>query len=86
MPDLGVRLQLMIGATVPLPAPYAVVDALVSLEVTNRDHERDGFQMTFTIGKESPIDYGLILSGILDPPSRIIIAVFISVKYNNIGR
>lgn len=79
MPDLGVRLQLMIGATVPLPAPYAVVDALVSLEVTNRDHERDGFQMTFTIGKESPIDYGLILSGILDPPSRIIITMVIGV-------
>jgi len=49
MPDLGARLQLLIGPTVPLPAPFPVVNALVSIEVTNRDAERDGFQMTFTL-------------------------------------
>lgn len=79
MRDFGIRLQLMLGATVPLPAPYAVVDALVSLEVTNRDHDRDGFQMTFTLGKESLLDYGLLLSGILDTGSRVIITAIIGV-------
>ena len=49
MPDLGVRLQLFIGPTVPLPAPYAVMDALIDLEVTNKDQERDGFQMKFSL-------------------------------------
>jgi hypothetical protein len=79
MPDFGVRLQLMMGATVPLPAPYAVIEALISLSVTNRDHERDGFQITLSLGKDSPLDYGLLQSGIFDPPSRVIITVIIGV-------
>jgi hypothetical protein len=77
MPDLGVRLQLMIGPTVPMPAPYHVVDALLSLEVTNSDSERDGFQMTFSVGKEPLLDYGLLRDGLLDPPNRVMIIVII---------
>ena len=79
MVDLGVRLQLMVGPTVPLPAPYAVVDALVELEVTGKDRERDGFQMDFTLGKDSPIDYGLLREGLFEPPNRVIIAVIVGV-------
>jgi hypothetical protein len=76
--DLGVRLQLLIGPTIPVPAPYAVVDALDSLEVTNQDHERDGFQMSFRLGKDSLLDYGLLSSGLLDPPARVIVIVLIN--------
>ena len=82
MPDLvaqfGIRLQLQIGRPdVPMPAPFAVIDALVDLSVTNRDRERDGFQMQFAIGKDSSLDYGLLLGGILDPDNRVIItAIF----------
>lgn len=79
MPDLGIRLQLLLGATVPIPAPYPVVDALVSAEVENKDRDFDGFKLTFTIGRDSLLDYGLLQSGILDPPSRIIIIVIIGV-------
>ena len=43
MPDLGVRLQLLIGGQVPLPAPYAVMDSFVSLEARNTDRGRDTF-------------------------------------------
>jgi hypothetical protein len=75
MPDLGVRLKLLIGPNVPKPAPMQVMDSLVSLEVTNKDRERDGFQLTFQLGKSSLSEYGLLQSGILDPPSRVIIAV-----------
>lgn len=78
MPDLGVQLQLMIGPTVPLPAPYPVMEALISLEVRNRDQERDGFQITFSLGKDSPLDYSLLLSGLFDPPSRVIITAIIN--------
>ena len=78
MADLGVRLQLFIGPTIPVPAPYPVVDALDSLEVTNRDHQRDGFQMTFSLGKDSLLDYGLLSSGLLDPPGRVIVMVLIN--------
>jgi hypothetical protein len=79
MPDLGVHLQLFVGPTVPLPAPYPVVDSLVNVEVTNRDQDFDGFKMTFSLGKDSLVDYGLLLSGLLDPPSRVIILVIIGV-------
>lgn len=79
MPDLGVRLQLLIGPTVPLPAPYPVTDALIDLEITNKDRDRDGFQLKFSLGKDSLLDYGLLLNGYFDPPNRMIITVFIGV-------
>lgn len=79
MPDLGVRLQLLIGANVPRPAPFEVMEAFVSLEVRNNDRERDVFDMELTLGKDSLIDYGLLLNGYFDPPNRIVIAVLIGV-------
>ncbi|MGH8763140.1 MAG: phage late control D family protein [Nitrosospira sp.] len=79
MPGLGLRLQLLIGPTVPLPAPYALVDALLDVEVNNRDQDFDGFKITFSLGKDSLLDYGLLMSGLLDPPSRVVISVFIGV-------
>jgi hypothetical protein len=79
MPSLGVRLQLLIGPTLPLPAPYPLMEALVSVEVTNRDRDFDGFKLSFSMGKDALLDYGLMLSGLLDPPSRVIIAVSIGV-------
>ncbi len=80
MPDLvgmlGIRLQLLLGQPdVPLPAPYEVVDALVSLQVTNNDRQRDAFQMTFNLGRDSLLEYGLLRSGVLDVPNRVIIMV-----------
>jgi hypothetical protein len=72
-------LQLLIGANVPRPAPYAVMESFVSLEVRNNDSERDTFQMTFSLGKDSLIDYGLLLNGYFDPPNRIVIAVLMGV-------
>ena len=64
----------------PLPAPYSVVDALVEVEVENKDQDFDGFKLTFTLGKDSLLDYGLLLSGKLDPPSRVIILAIINVR------
>jgi len=78
MPDLGVRLQLLVGSTVPFPAPYEVVDAMMDLEVRNRDRERDAFQLTFAVGKTSLTDYRLLEQGYFDPPARVTIAVVFS--------
>ena len=75
----GIRLQLFLGPTVPVPAPYAVMDALVNLEVTNKDQDRDGFQMSFTLGKDTLLDYSLLTSGLLNPSSRVIVMVTIGV-------
>lgn len=77
MASLGVRLQLLIGPTLPLPAPYSLVEALVGLEVSNRDRDFDGFKLSFSLGKDGLLDYGLLAGGLLEPPSRVIIMVFI---------
>ncbi|HEX7318185.1 MAG TPA: contractile injection system protein, VgrG/Pvc8 family [Pyrinomonadaceae bacterium] len=71
---LGIRLILLVGPTVPLPAPYDVTQALQSAEVTNDAATGDGFQLTFTLGKEGA-DYTLLSSGLLDTFNRIIVGV-----------
>jgi phage protein D len=82
MLEPDIRVKLMIGPTVPIPAPYEVIDALIDLEVTQQDRDRSGFQMTFSLSKElkNPSDYWLLQRGILDPPNRIIIQVIVNVK------
>ena len=78
---LGIRLQLLIGReATPLPAPYDVVDALTGLSVTNNDRERDGFRLEFSVGRGSSLDYGLLQSGILDVPTRVIIMMFFGAR------
>jgi len=76
--DLGVRLQLLVGQNIPVPARYEVVDALVDLEVRNNDNERDTFQLTFAVGKDSLPDYRLLRSGLFEPPSRVTVIVLLS--------
>jgi hypothetical protein len=75
----SIRLQILLGTTVPEPAPTQIIDALTSLEVRNTDSGRDGFQMTFSLGRNSLADYNLLLSGLLEPPSRVIIGVVVGV-------
>ncbi len=75
MSDQGIRLQLLIGRNDPRPAPPQVIDSLTSLEVTNNDRERDGFQLSFTLGRDSLAEYGLLQSGLLEPPNRLIASV-----------
>ena len=65
MPDLGIRLQLLAGQTVPLPVPYPVIDSLREVEVTSGGRDRDGFQLTFALGKDLLLEYSLLLSGTL---------------------
>lgn len=77
--QLGIRLVLLLGKTVPLPAPYEVVRALTRAEVTNDAQNGDGFQMTFTLSKSQPTDYSLLQGGALAPTTRVIIAVVLGV-------
>ena len=77
---LGIRLVLLMGKTVPLPVSFNVANALTSVEVRNdTGGEGDGFQMTFTIGKELGVEYALLASGAFDPFSRVIIGVLMGV-------
>jgi hypothetical protein len=69
----GIYLTLLIGPAVPVPAPQFVVDALSSIQVTS-SKERSGFQLTFTVGKTSPLLSALLPAGYLDPIiTRVII-------------
>ncbi len=73
--QLGVRLFLLLGKTVPLPASREVMNALSRVEVTNDSDAGDGFKLVFTLGKDKSADYGLLTSGAFDPFNRVVIGV-----------
>jgi hypothetical protein len=75
---LGIRLLLLIGKTIPLPASYDLTSALVKVEVTNDAKGGDGFQMTFSLAK-GILDYSLFRGGTFDPGARVIIGVVLGV-------
>lgn len=72
--ELGIRLLLWIGSTIPTPAKPSVMSALTRLTVTNDDDSGDGFQLTFALGHDGLVDWDL-LDGSLDPMKRVWIAV-----------
>ena len=76
---LGVRLVLWLGKTIPHPAPIEVLGSLLRVEVTNDDENGDGFQLTFSLGKDKSMNYSLLQSGVLEPFTRIIIGVVVGV-------
>jgi hypothetical protein len=62
----GVHLTLLIGPlAVPVPAPLPLMEALQSVEVSTR-RDGTGFQLTFTLGKLSPLQV-MLAAGLLDP-------------------
>jgi len=74
---LGIRLMLLMGKTVPTPASYDVSTALTTVEVTNSTEQGDGFQLTFTLGKDKAKEYGLLQGGTFDPSTRVVIGVLL---------
>ena len=77
MSILGTQLALLIGQTVPAPAPQNIIEAFKSAEVTHKDEGRSGFQLTFHAGRASAdlLDYALLSSTLLRPMSRVILIV-----------
>ena len=59
----SVQLSLMIGPMFPSTAPRAVMDALAEVEVTINDVGTSGFQLTFSIDKQSPLQILFLLTG-----------------------
>ncbi len=58
-----VQLRLMIGPFVPATPPRSVMDALASVEVTVNDVGVSGFQIKFSIDKQSPLQILFLLTG-----------------------
>lgn len=72
---LGIRLVLLLGPSVPRPAPATVLSALTRVEVTNDARQGDGFQLAFTLARSGVTDYDLIQGGALAPMTRVVVGV-----------
>jgi hypothetical protein len=70
----GITLTLMIGAVRAEAVPQPVIDALTGVQVTSASGQPSGFQLTFTLGKRSPVSQ-LFEAGYFSPPRRVIIVV-----------
>jgi len=62
----GIHLTLLIGPGVPMPAPRHVLESLASVQVTSGT-DRAGFQLSFKVGKTSPLLTTMLPAGYLDP-------------------
>jgi hypothetical protein len=76
--ELGIRLMLWTGSTIPTPPRPGVIAALTRAQVTNDEDSGDGFQLTFALGHDGLADWDL-LDGSLDPMKRVLIAVVLGV-------
>jgi hypothetical protein len=73
----GFYLTLMMGSFNASPVPQPVIDALAEVSVTSTVGSQGGFQMKFTLGKQSPVQQ-MLGSGYFDPRTRVIIAVTVN--------
>jgi hypothetical protein len=76
---LGVNFTLLLGKTVPLPAPPDLLESLQQVKVTHSDSGVSGFEMTFRVGRSSPldlIDFGVLRNPMLFAPlNRVVLLV-----------
>src|SRR5580700_10542714 len=59
----SVQLTLMMGPVVPLTVPRVVLDSLAEVEVKVEDVGQSGFQLVFSIDKQSPLQILFLLTG-----------------------
>jgi hypothetical protein len=71
----NVHLTLLIGPTVPLPAPRPVIEALDAVEVTTSAGAKSGFQLTFTLSNDSPLHTILLIGANASPLALRVILV-----------
>jgi hypothetical protein len=71
----SVHLTVLIGPTVPVPAPRPLMDALQSVEVTTAAGSRSGFQLRFSVSNDSPLHTILLLAGNQSPLALRVILV-----------
>lgn len=79
---LGVHLTLLIGPTVPVPAPLPLTESIEEVKVTHTDSGRSGFQITFKAGRggiADLLDYPLMTLPLLRANARVILIATFSV-------
>jgi hypothetical protein len=77
MSFLGTYLSLLIGPTVPVPAPLNFMESFERARVTHNDEGRSGFQLTFRVGRTSAdlLDYALLTNPLLRTMNRVVMLV-----------
>ena len=73
----GFYLTLMMGSFSASPVPQPVIDALTDIHVSSSVGAQSGFQLKFTVGKNSLVQQ-MIGGGSFDPRRRVIIAVTVN--------
>lgn len=76
---LGIRMNVLMGKTVPIPLAPWLTEALDKVEVTHNDEGASGFQMVFRIGRGGPaalLDYPTMMA--VKAGMRVIITVLFS--------
>jgi hypothetical protein len=68
-----VHFSLLIGPTIPVPAPAPVTEALLSAQVTIASDQRSGFQLVFAMSRMSALTNVLHPAGLFDPGVRVIL-------------
>lgn len=76
----GIKLTLLMGPVVPIPAPRLVVDAIESVEVITATASSSGFQMRFTFNSRSELNTIFLLAAgqntsIGTPPLRVMLII-----------
>ena len=74
----GFYLTLLMGPTVPIPAPQPVIDALMSAQVTTSAGQASGFQLSFALSKKSMLNTVLLPAGAFDPGIRVILVATVN--------
>ncbi len=76
----GINLTLMIGPAVPVPVPPAVLDALTEIQIVTASGETtSGFELSFNLSKDSPLQTLFLLSGGASVPLvRVVIVVTVN--------
>ncbi|MFQ5525103.1 MAG: hypothetical protein ACE5GX_02470 [Thermoanaerobaculia bacterium] len=82
MSSSSIKIQLLMGPVVPVPAPTVISEALSQVEITRKDEAPSGFQLTFHARKEgSGIDYSIADHPLLLPFNRVIVVAWLGSFY-----
>lgn len=71
----GLNLTLMVGPAMPVPVPRSVLDALISVQITNKTEGASVFQLQFKLGNRSPLQTLFLLAGGATPPLMRVLLV-----------
>lgn len=73
----GFYLTLMMGGFSASPVPFQIIESLTDVQVNSSIGSQSGFQLKFTLGKQSLVQQWLT-AGNFDPRQRVIIAVTVN--------